>query len=75
MQIATDIKSFFHKKGIHSTTIQPEFTDVKNIFIIQGWAEILDEFLTLKLNILTASKIYNFGLFSEMFTLNPKIKK
>ena len=28
MQIATDLKSFFHKKGIHSTTIQPEFTDV-----------------------------------------------
>ena len=35
MQIATDIKSFFHKKGIHSTTIQPEFTDVIfNLLII-----------------------------------------
>lgn len=27
MHIAQDLKSFFHKKGIHSTTIQPEFTD------------------------------------------------
>jgi zinc transporter 1 len=27
MLIAQDLKSFFHKKGIHSTTIQPEFTD------------------------------------------------
>lgn len=31
MQIATDIKKFFHKKGIHSTTIQPEFSDVLDI--------------------------------------------
>ncbi len=28
MQIATSLKAFFHKRGIHSTTIQPEFTDV-----------------------------------------------
>lgn len=28
MKIAARIKSFFHKKGIHSTTIQPEFTDL-----------------------------------------------
>jgi hypothetical protein len=28
MQIATKLKSFFHKRGIHSTTIQPEFTDL-----------------------------------------------
>jgi len=27
MQIATKIKAFFHQKGIHSTTIQPEFTN------------------------------------------------
>ena len=27
MRIATDLKAFFHKKGIHSTTFQPEFTD------------------------------------------------
>jgi len=29
MKIATDLKAFFHKKGIHSTTIQPEFTDAQ----------------------------------------------
>lgn len=28
MQVALEIKEFFHKKGIHSTTIQPEFIDV-----------------------------------------------
>lgn len=33
MQIATDLKSFFHKKGIHSTTIQPEFTDVSFLML------------------------------------------
>jgi zinc transporter 1 len=27
MEIATKLKAFFHKKGIHSTTFQPEFTD------------------------------------------------
>lgn len=34
MQIATKIKAFFHQKGIHSTTIQPEFTNVN--FAIQN---------------------------------------
>ena len=29
MEIAAQIKKFFHEKGIHSTTIQPEFTNVK----------------------------------------------
>ena len=29
MQLAAEIKEFFHKRGIHSTTIQPEFTQVK----------------------------------------------
>lgn len=28
MQIAAKIKEFFHQKGIHSTTIQPEFINV-----------------------------------------------
>lgn len=28
MQIAAEIKKFFHQKGIHSTTIQPEFIDL-----------------------------------------------
>lgn len=28
MQIAEKIKTFFHNKGIHSTTIQPEFVDI-----------------------------------------------
>lgn len=28
MQIAEQIKSFFHDMGIHSTTIQPEFVDI-----------------------------------------------
>lgn len=31
MQIATELKEFFHKKGIHSTTIQPEFTDLTGV--------------------------------------------
>lgn len=30
MMVAAKIKTFFHKKGIHSTTIQPEFIDVRN---------------------------------------------
>jgi zinc transporter 1 len=28
MDIAEQVKEFFHKEGIHSTTIQPEFIDV-----------------------------------------------
>ena len=28
MEIAEKVKEFFHKEGIHSTTIQPEFIDV-----------------------------------------------
>jgi zinc transporter 1 len=28
MAIAEQVKDFFHKEGIHSTTIQPEFIDV-----------------------------------------------
>ena len=28
MRIAAQIKKFFHDRGIHSTTIQPEFLDV-----------------------------------------------
>lgn len=31
MQVASRVKDFFHKRGIHSTTIQPEFTDIVNI--------------------------------------------
>ena len=31
MQIAEKIKTFFHNKGIHSTTIQPEFVDIVDI--------------------------------------------
>jgi hypothetical protein len=38
---------------------------------IQGGAEILAEFLTLKLNILTATKVYEiwslFSIFSQVF--------
>ena len=30
MRIAEDVKSFFHNEGIHSTTIQPEFTEVSD---------------------------------------------
>jgi zinc transporter 1 len=29
MKIAERVKEFFHNEGIHSTTIQPEFTEVK----------------------------------------------
>jgi hypothetical protein len=28
MKIAEKVKEFFHNEGIHSTTIQPEFTEV-----------------------------------------------
>ena len=30
-QVAENIKEFFHNEGIHSTTIQPEFTDYGQI--------------------------------------------
>ena len=33
MKVAADIKEFFHKKGIHSTTIQPEFSDVRILLV------------------------------------------
>ena len=37
MKIAEKVKEFFHNEGIHSTTIQPEFTEVcflyMNIFL------------------------------------------
>ena len=29
--LATSMKEFFHKEGIHSTTVQPEFIEVKNL--------------------------------------------
>lgn len=29
MKVAEDLKVFFHKEGIHSTTIQPEFVEVR----------------------------------------------
>jgi len=29
MAIAEQVKDFFHEEGIHSTTIQPEFIDVR----------------------------------------------
>lgn len=29
MMIATQVKILFHERGIHSTTIQPEFIDVR----------------------------------------------
>jgi Co/Zn/Cd efflux system component len=29
MAIAERVKEFFHQEGIHSTTIQPEFIDVR----------------------------------------------
>jgi zinc transporter 1 len=28
MRVAEEVKRFFHKEGIHSTTIQPEFVEV-----------------------------------------------
>ena len=36
MQIAVSIKEFFYKKGIHSTTIQLEFIDVRRVFFIKS---------------------------------------
>ena len=35
MQVAENIKEFFHNNGIHSTTIQPEFLDT-NGYVIHG---------------------------------------
>ena len=35
-RVANQIKNFFHDEGIHSTTIQPEFDDVRNVF---DWAQ------------------------------------
>ncbi|CAG5074310.1 Similar to Slc30a1: Zinc transporter 1 (Mus musculus) [Cotesia congregata] len=35
MKIAEQVKEFFHNEGIHSTTIQPEFIEVINIYIIK----------------------------------------
>ncbi len=32
MKIAERVKEFFHNEGIHSTTIQPEFTEVPRFF-------------------------------------------
>lgn len=29
MKMAEKVKEFFHNEGIHSTTIQPEFTEVQ----------------------------------------------
>lgn len=29
MKIAEKVKEFFHNEGIHSTTIQPEFIDIR----------------------------------------------
>jgi zinc transporter 1 len=29
MAVAERVKEFFHQEGIHSTTIQPEFIDVR----------------------------------------------
>jgi hypothetical protein len=34
MNIASEVKKLFHEKGIHSTTIQPEFIDV-NIYLVK----------------------------------------
>ncbi len=31
MLIAEKVKSFFHNEGIHSTTIQPEFVEVRDL--------------------------------------------
>ena len=30
MRIAEEVKCFFHDEGIHSTTIQPEFVEVRH---------------------------------------------
>ena len=29
MRVAEEVKAFFHQEGIHSTTIQPEFVEVR----------------------------------------------
>lgn len=40
MKIAEQVKEFFHNEGIHSTTIQPEFIDVKAIKFVKHEPEM-----------------------------------
>lgn len=42
MAIAEKVKEFFHNEGIHSTTIQPEFTDLE----VSGFSDTRCFFLT-----------------------------
>lgn len=37
MKIAEKVKEFFHNEGIHSTTIQPEFLELENMYNTTGW--------------------------------------
>ena len=34
MSLASEIKEIFHDAGVHSTTIQPEFSEVKQIVFL-----------------------------------------
>ena len=41
MIIASKVKILFHEKGIHSTTIQPEFVDVSYSAIVISNSNLL----------------------------------
>lgn len=41
MKIAEKVKEFFHNEGIHSTTIQPEFVEIENLYTNTGESQDL----------------------------------
>lgn len=41
MKIAGKVKEFFHNEGIHSTTIQPEFVEIENLYTNTGESQDL----------------------------------
>lgn len=40
MKIAEKVKEFFHNEGIHSTTIQPEFSEIEGCNMSDGTSSI-----------------------------------
>lgn len=41
MKIAEKVKEFFHNEGIHSTTIQPEFLEIENMYNTTGKTRLM----------------------------------
>lgn len=58
MKIAEQVKEFFHNEGIHSTTIQPEFIDVSNLYRTY-------KYYVLVIN--TASDVFNLTFFILLY--------